>query len=499
MLKPGTSIGFMTSAHLDGFYSQLCGHLKEMTGIPVHFYVNGEESLRNHQWLLDEGSIDSITNAGRFGEFASENVDEREVIERAQEMERFIGIPYNHVLMSRREAGRGFALGGLYHPHSPLSLHSSESQILNGLTKTLTFWQKEFDEKHIGLFINGTKETAVMCRAMGLSFRTLYSSRFRNYYYWAHDEFVEPPNLEKIYNSLKRKACPPVILDEPYAHDTATRKIFVGNNGLLRFLKFAGHVLIRDAYLRAKGYRTNTNYFPSSLVHYHWRYYRDGRRLRAPYTKPLSDLEGRPFVFFPLQTEPEFSLQVMSPECFCQLGVIASLARDLPAGVKLVVKETIWGLGRRPRDFYTQILEFKNVVLLDVEERGLDVIKKSTAVATISGSAGIEAALTGTPVILFGRHNGYQFLPHVIPVGREEELAPAILQIFNGHIDDDEAVAAGRRFGEALSQMSFDMGQLSAFKKDGWSEENVKMAVSELLKSIGWAKKREKKKRVRQT
>ena len=32
------------------------------------------------------------------------------------------------------------------------------------------------------------------------------------------------------------------------------------------------------------------------------------------------------------------------------------IARDLPADVKLVVKEHIPALGRRPRDFYHQIL-----------------------------------------------------------------------------------------------------------------------------------------------
>ena len=52
----------------------------------------------------------------------------------------------------------------------------------------------------------------------------------------------------------------------------------------------------------------------------------------------LEDLEGKRFIFFPLSTEPE-SLQTLSPEYFYQLAFITSIARDLPVGVYLVVKE----------------------------------------------------------------------------------------------------------------------------------------------------------------
>ena len=90
-------------------------------------------------------------------------------------------------------------------------------------------------------------------------------------------------------------------------------------------------------------------------------------------------------MFFPLHAEPESSLQVASPECLVQLSTITSLARDLPAGYYLAVKETYQTYGRRPSNFYDQIREFKNVVLLDMLELGLEVARRAEAVATITG------------------------------------------------------------------------------------------------------------------
>ena len=87
----------------------------------------------------------------------------------------------------------------------------------------------------------------------------------------------------------------------------------------------------------------------------------------------LEDLEGKRFIFFPLSTEPE-SLQMLSPEYFYQLAFITSIARDLPVGVYLVVKEHLAAVGRRPKDFYGQIMEFKNVIVANIQEDGMSQI-----------------------------------------------------------------------------------------------------------------------------
>jgi len=66
------------------------------------------------------------------------------------------------------------------------------------------------------------------------------------------------------------------------------------------------------------------------------------------------------YVFYALQVEPESNLQGYSPEYFYQLSAIISLARDLPPGVVLAVKEHLPAAGRRPSQFHRQIQLLKN-------------------------------------------------------------------------------------------------------------------------------------------
>jgi hypothetical protein len=479
------NIALVTSAHVADFNVALCAHLKKVTGRKVILYVQGRESVDRHRKFAERRDVDAVVDCGLFYAFAKNaGNDEQAIIERARKLEKWIGLRYGWLLMSRREAGRGFALAGPYHPHSPFTRSVTHVQLLHGTSEMLEFWRREIAERNIGLVLNGSKEAAVICRAMGVAFREMYATRYRSMYYWAYDEMVAPPGLEKAYAEVGDGPRSPIVLEEPYRHETETRKLLVGNNGFPRFLRFTWLQLKRQAYLRVKGYRTENTYFFKDMVQYYWKYYRDSEYLTPPRTVSLKNIADRPFVFFPMQTEPEYSMQTMSPECFCQLGVIASLARDLPSGVILAVKETIWGVGRRPRDFYRQIKEFTNVVLLDVEERGLEVVKKAAAVATITGSAGVEAALQGRPVILFGRHNGFEFLPHVSLVTREEDLVPALTRIFDGSLNPAEAVDAGSRYGEALEKISFTMDGFAAFKQDGWSMDHVQTAVDALLNDL---------------
>ena len=147
-------------------------------------------------------------------------------------------------------------------------------------------------------------------------------------------------------------------------------------------------MIAQHLYWHLRRYDKRGGYFLSEQIKFLWAYRASALKLRPPFTKSLSDLEGKKFVFFPLHTEPETALQGMSPEFMFQLEAITAIARDLPADTFLVVKEAFHALGRRPRDFYAQISAFKNIVLLDTHEYGLEVVKKANAIATITGTAG---------------------------------------------------------------------------------------------------------------
>ena len=76
----------------------------------------------------------------------------------------------------------------------------------------------------------------------------------------------------------------------------------------------------------------------------------------------------------------------------------------------------------------------------------------------ITGSTGFEAAVMGKPVISFGRHNGYNMLPHVFHVTDLANTSEVIERIFDGGVDQAQARQAGVRYLQAVVDTSFDLG-----------------------------------------
>ena len=69
--------------------------------------------------------------------------------------------------------------------------------------------------------------------------------------------------------------------------------------------------------------------------------------------------------------------------------------------------------GTRSNEFFKKIRKFKNVIFININENSLDIIKKSSAVVTISGSAGLEAAIQGVPVINYGKKAIFTIFYHM--------------------------------------------------------------------------------------
>jgi hypothetical protein len=234
---------------------------------------------------------------------------------------------------------------------------------------------------------------------------------------------------------------------------------------------------------KAKSYRFR------DFVTFGLREYRAFRRMTGSNVVALQDLKGIRFVYFPLHKEPEFSLQLMSPEYFNQHAAIVSVARDLPAGIRLAVKENLWSLGRRPANFYNQISDLKNVVFIDIRESGLAVARECEAVITVTGTAGFEAAVLGKPVITFGRHNMYSMLDHCMTVIDEAEVRGYLNWVLDRKIDPDKARRDGARFLRAVLKSSFDMGDWAIVGKGkdkyrNFGEPELQLAYDGLLVSF---------------
>ena len=240
----------------------------------------------------------------------------------------------------------------------------------------------------------------------------------------------------------------------------------------------------RDTYWHLRRYDKAKGYYFSENLKFHYRVWRDYKRLMKLDLKKLSDMAGRRFVYYPLHIEPETALHGFSPEYFYQQALIAAVSRDLPAGVMLAIKETSGGIGRRPDNFYRQIADLKNVVILDPWEVGLQCAQQSDAVVTICGTAGLEALAGGKPVIAFGRHNIYSPHPAVQIMTDETHLREQLDRALNGYYDHDAIKTEARKLLGAIVDCSFDMGAFDYQDFDSVEKTQVQAALASLVETF---------------
>lgn len=109
------------------------------------------------------------------------------------------------------------------------------------------------------------------------------------------------------------------------------------------------------------------------------------------------------YVYMPLHVIPESTTFVKAPFFVDELNLIIQVAKSLPIGWVLYVKEHQAMVGERSLSFYKKVRRIPNVKLVDFK-RYRDPkpwIENSMGVVTISGTAAYEAALFGKRSIVF--------------------------------------------------------------------------------------------------
>lgn len=457
--------------------------LKERYSGKLHLYCFGPQEMATYRGHNDDGLFDSISDANvLLARCFDAGLDYNAVMENARAFEDTTGVTINQLLVPDRHFGRGYALGGFYHPRSRYSEQTTYLQAVHACSETLAFWQREFRDKGITLCLNGPREAYQMARAASIPYRVLAASRYRNYHYWAHNDFYENPEFERRWASAKEDET--LTLDQPYHTHLASRAVHLKRFSAKAMLHGMLRTTAQYAYWRLRGYAKAKGYYYTENLKFFWRVWSQYRDLRKLSSAKLADLEGKRFVYFPLHVEPETALHGFSPEYFYQQALIAAVSRDLPAGVVFAVKEAYGSIGRRPANFYRQIADLKNVVLLDCWERGLDCAQKADAVVTICGTAGLEAVVAGTPVISFGHHNLYNFLPSVRVVHDEAKLKDYLREaLFEPGIRACVR-SEGRRLLQSIVDSSFDMGTYDYIDLKKFETEAVDAACESLVAGL---------------
>ena len=125
-----------------------------------------------------------------------------------------------------------------------------------------------------------------------------------------------------------------------------------------------------------------------------------------------ADLE-KPYVYFPLQLQPEMTTSALGRGFSDQLTAIECISQIIPPDWSIFVKENPkQSYRQRGAHFFDRLSKIPNAVYINRKISTYALMEKARFVSTITGTAGWEAISGGKPVLVFGQP-WYSGLPGV--------------------------------------------------------------------------------------
>jgi len=182
------------------------------------------------------------------------------------------------------------------------------------------------------------------------------------------------------------------------------------------------------------------------------------RKLKKGFRKEYESLQtevdwSKKFIFVALHLQPESSTSPDGGVFVDQHLMIKILAYSVPRDWVIYVKEHPGQLGVRPRSkgvraqthlarykgYYREIASLRNVFLIPIHVMPDKLIEKCQAVATVTGTAGIEAVFKKKPALIFG-YPPYRECSEICKVSDVQSCREAIEKIRNGYRPDKQRV-----------------------------------------------------------
>ena len=195
------------------------------------------------------------------------------------------------------------------------------------------------------------------------------------------------------------------------------------------------------------------------LQYWRFRGARKKRDLLRYYLERCAPLDfSAPYIFVALHYQPEQTPSPTGGVFVDQALMVDMLARLAPPGWRIYVKEHPFqffanGVGERSRttDLYDDLLAIPNVTLVPWSVSPFELIDGARAVATVTGTTGIEAAMRGKPVLAFG-YAWYRDCEGVFYTPSVETCRAALDRIAAGYTVDREKV---RTYLRAVEDVCF--------------------------------------------
>lgn len=157
---------------------------------------------------------------------------------------------------------------------------------------------------------------------------------------------------------------------------------------------------------------------------------RSWNRLRLPADAMLRSPPDTRFIFFPLHMAPESSVDTWAPFYQNQLAFAAQVALAVPADTLFVVKLHFSDPDNYSRRQLQHLMRLPRLRIAHPNAPGRDFTDSAALVVGLQGTACLEAALQGKPVLLFG-DSPYLYFPRTQRAKRPDQLHDQIRQMLD--------------------------------------------------------------------
>lgn len=194
---------------------------------------------------------------------------------------------------------------------------------------------------------------------------------------------------------------------------------------------------------------------------------------------------AKKFIYIPLNIQPEKTTCPMGGVFDNQIAMIRLIASCLPDGWAIYIKENpqqwlaanIGSYLYRYPGYYEEIAKIKNTHFVPITTSTYDLINKSQAVATVTGTAGWEAILRSKPVLVFG-YVWYMYCNGVFRVEDMISCQKAMQKIAEGYKPSQQKII---NYLFALDKNSIRARYAGMYEQDTISHEDNIDALAEAL------------------
>lgn len=178
---------------------------------------------------------------------------------------------------------------------------------------------------------------------------------------------------------------------------------------------------------------------------------------------PFDKLEK--YVYFPLQFQPEASIDVAAPYFSNQIETARLVAMSLPDDYTLVVKDHPAMLGYRPPSYIEKIARTPNVKLIDYRIPSEKVLRGADLVVSPNSTTLSEATFYWKPAIQLGDLGTTLKLPNVFKYTNMTTLSEKIKKLLSLDLKSDEYERKLENYIAAAYDAGFSFNYIGVWEK----------------------------------